>query len=247
MASLKHSPQAKLRGQRAIPHSLDLVIQETLCLWHTHHLSYDQTKYVVERVRRRLALEPSRTRKRTVSRLDQSEVERLVQTAYRSESKYGLMIKTVFQTGARVSEFVHIRVEDLLLDGDPPQIHIVHAKRGADRYVPALPALADELRTHLQGRQAGFLFESDRHTRYSTRTVQSIVTRCARAAGIKKRVFPHLLRHSIATILLDSGLVPIDQAQKFLGHMHLSTTQIYAETSLRALGDNYIRAMRGKR
>jgi len=43
--------------------------------------------------------------------------------------------------------FVHIRVEDLLLDGDPPQMHIIHAKRGADRYVPTLPALADELRT----------------------------------------------------------------------------------------------------
>ena len=130
------------------------------------------------------------------------------------------------------------------LDRDPPQIHIVHAKRGADRYVPVLPALADELRTHLQGRQTGFLFESNRHARYSTRTVPSIVTRCARAAGIKKRVFPH--RHSIATILLDSGLVPIDQVEKFLGHMHLSTNQIYAETSLRALGENYTRALGGK-
>jgi hypothetical protein len=48
-------------------------------------------------------------------------------------------------------------------------------------------------------------------------------------------------RH-VATILLDSGLVPIDQVQKFLGHTHLSTTQIYAQTSLRALGENYIRA-----
>ncbi|MGH9395707.1 MAG: tyrosine-type recombinase/integrase [Terriglobia bacterium] len=246
MASLKHSPQTKLRGQKAIPHSLDLVIQQTVRLWRKHHLGYDQTKYIVERARRRLTLEPSHTRKRTVARLDQSEVERLVQITYRNHSKYGLMIKTLFQSGARVNEFVHIHVEDLLLDGDPPQIHIVHAKRGADRYVPVLPALADELRTHLQGRQAGFLFESNRHTRYSTRTVQSIVTRCARTAGIKKRVFPHLLRHSIATILLDSGLVPIDQVQKFLGHTHLSTTQIYAETSLRALGENYIRALGGK-
>ncbi|MGO9056804.1 MAG: tyrosine-type recombinase/integrase [Candidatus Binataceae bacterium] len=133
------------------------------------------------------------------------------------------------------------------MDGDPPQVHILHAKRGADRYVPILPALADELRTQLQGRQTGFLFESNRHTRYSTRTMQSIVTNCARAAGIEKRVYPQLLRHSIATILLDSGLVPIDQVQKFLGHLHLSTTQIYAETSLRALGDNYVRALGGKR
>ena len=47
----------------------------------------------------------------------------------------------------------YIRVEDLLVDDDPPQIHIIHAKRGADRYVLILPALADQLRTHLRGRQ----------------------------------------------------------------------------------------------
>jgi integrase/recombinase XerD len=75
--------------------------------------------------------------------------------------------------------------------------------------------------------------------------VQSVIKACALAAGITKRVYPHLLRHSVATILLDSGHVPIDQLQKFLGHLHLSTTQIYAETSLRALGENYVRAMGG--
>jgi integrase/recombinase XerD len=247
MASLKRSPRRKLRGQTAIAQSLDQVVQETFRLWRKHHLGYDQSKYVVERVRRRLALEPPRTRNRTVNRLDRSEVERLIQATYRIQSKYGLMIKTLFQTGTRVDEFVHVRVEDLLLAVDPPQIHITHAKRQADRYVPILPALADELRTHLQGRQKGFLFESNRHTRYSTRTVQSIVKDCAHQAGIEKRVYPHLLRHSVATILLDSGQVPIDQVQKFLGHLHLSTTQIYAETSLQALGDNYVRALGGKR
>jgi integrase/recombinase XerD len=191
-------------------------------------------------VRRRLTLQPPHIRHRTVARLEPSEIQRLIQATYRNRSKYGLMIKTLFQSGARVAEFVHIRVEDLLLDSDPSQMHIIHAKRGADRYVPILPALADELRTHLQGRQTGFLFESNRHTRYSTRMLQAIVTNYARTAGIKKRVYPHLLRHSIATILLDTGFVPIDQVQKFLGHLNLSTTQIYAETSLRALGENYL-------
>src|SRR5215472_16735067 len=108
------------------------------------------------------------------------------------------MIKTLFQTGARVDEFVHIGVEDLL-EGDPPQIHITRAKRQADRYVPILPALADELRTHLNGREQSFLFESNRHTRYSPRMVQSLLKSCAENAGIAKRVYPHLLRHSVAT------------------------------------------------
>jgi hypothetical protein len=43
----------------------------------------------------------------------------------------------------------------------------------------------------------------------------------------------------------ESGYVPIDQVQKFLGHLQLSTTQIYAQTSVRALGENYVRAFSG--
>jgi len=63
------------------------------------------------------------------------------------------------------------------------------------------------------------------------------------AAGIGKRVYPHLLRHSIATLLLQSGEVPLDQVQKFLGHRQIGTTQVYAETSLLALGQSYQRAL----
>src|ERR1700730_13773843 len=118
------------------------------------------------------------------------------------------MIKTLFLTGARVNEFLHIRVEDLYLDDESAQIYLTHAKRQACRYVPVLPALAQELRTHLQGRRQGYLFESNRQSLYSVRTVQAVVKRFAQQAGIAKRVYPHLLRHSIATILLDSGLVP---------------------------------------
>jgi integrase/recombinase XerD len=206
-------------------------------------LDYDQTKYVVEQARRQLQLAAPRARQRTVERLDRAEIERLIQSAYGTRSKYGLMIKTLFFTGARVQEFVHIKVDDLRLDSGPPQIHITHAKGQVSRYVPILPTLAQELRTHLQRRTQGYLFESNRHTRYSVRGVQDIVKESALAAGITKRVYPHLLRHSIATILLDSGEVPIDQVQKFLGHLQLSTTQIYAQTSVRALGENYVRAL----
>jgi hypothetical protein len=130
MATRKRVRQDKLCGQKARTQSLDDVVQQTSHLWRKHHLGYDQTKYVVERVRRRLVLEPPRMRTRTVARLEYSEVERLIQVTYRSQSKYALMIKTLFLTGARVDEFVHIRVEDLLVDGNPPQIHLTHAKRG---------------------------------------------------------------------------------------------------------------------
>ena len=97
------------------------VARATGRLWRKHHLSYDQSKYVVERARRTLFLEPPRTRRRTVERLDYPEVERLIRSAYRDRSAYGVMIKTLFLTGARVDEFVHIRVEDLHLDDDYPK------------------------------------------------------------------------------------------------------------------------------
>jgi integrase/recombinase XerD len=250
MPGLDGLKRAKVRGNPPKTHfSLGLaeIVSETARLWRKHHLGYDQTKYVVEQARRRLKLQPQGARRRTVDRLDQTEVERLIRNTYQSHNKYGLMIKTLFLSGARVDEFVHIQVEDLHLDGDSPQIFLRHCKKESNRYVPVLPALAQELRTHLNGRRHGYLFETNRNDRYSVRTVQSIVKSEAREAGIEKRVYPHLLRHSIATILLDSGEVPIDQVQKFLGHLQLSTTQIYAETSIRALGENYLRAMNGPR
>jgi integrase/recombinase XerD len=99
------------RGQTAkapSPGDLATVVSQTARLWRKHHLDYDQTKYVVEQVRRRLGLAAPATRPRTVERLDRAEVERLIASAYRDGSQRGLMIKTLFLTGARVSEFVHI-------------------------------------------------------------------------------------------------------------------------------------------
>jgi integrase/recombinase XerD len=76
------------------------VVRATARLWRKHHLGYDQTKYVVEQVRRRLGLTPPAARPRTVERLDRSEVERLIAAAYRDGSLRGLMIKTFPDRGA---------------------------------------------------------------------------------------------------------------------------------------------------
>jgi integrase/recombinase XerD len=232
------------RGQtpsaKSLP-GLTEVRRETTKLWRKHHLSYDQSRYVVAQVRHALQLAAPRERRRTVERLDTHEVGRLIEAAYRKGSRYGLMVKTLFYTGARVSEFINIQVVDLRLDLDPPQVSLAIAKGGSDGYVPLLPALAQELRTHLSRRKATYLFESNRSAPYTPRAVQLIVQDAAQRAGLPQRVTPHRLRASVATLLVDAGM-PIDQVQKFLRHKHLSTPQIYAETSLRSLGDHYLRA-----
>jgi integrase/recombinase XerD len=237
---------AEVRGQKSKANSeLEWVIAETARLWRKAHLEYDQTRYVVERVRRSLELAQPAKRRRVVERLSAPEIEGLLEAAYRLNQKkpvYGLMLKTLFYTGTRVSEFVNLRVEDAFLDGQTPQIYISKAKKDSVRYVPILPGLAQELRTHLAGRGRGYLFESNRHNRYSQRAIQKLIHQAAQAAGISKRVYPHLLRHSIAQLLLDRGM-PQEQLQKFLGHLNPKTTQIYAESSLAQVAESYSRVL----
>jgi len=230
-----------LRGQSSDAKSVRLVAQETTKLWRKHHLTYDQTKQVVAQVRHALQLSTPCMRRRTVARLDRTEVAALIDAAYRRSSRHGLMVKTLFYTGARVSEFVHIRVLDLHLSLDPPQIYLAHAKGGSDGYVPILPTLAQELQTHLAGRRRGYLFESNRGDKYTPRYIQLVVREAATQAQIEKQVTPHRLRASVATILLDAGM-PLDHVQKFLRHKRIATTQIYAETSLHGLSETYIQA-----
>jgi integrase/recombinase XerD len=123
-------------------------------------------------------------------------------------------------------------------------ILISKAKGGKSRYVPILPELAQELRTHLGDRSVGYLFETIHHMPYSPRRIQQIVKETAVDAKITKRVHPHLLRHSVAQTLLERGM-PLEQIQKFLGHANLQTTQIYADFSTESIKESYRKALSG--
>jgi integrase/recombinase XerD len=231
-----HSPKAKLSP------GLKSVIAATKKLWRQYHLTYDQTHYVAKAVRRALAIERPKSRTRVVARLSREEERQLIAHAYRVQGSRGLLIKTLFQTGARVSEFVNITAGEVFFEEQ--MILISKAKGGKSRYVPILPQLAQELRTHLGNRTTGYLFETVQHTQYSPRRIQQIIKETAAEARITKRVYPHLLRHSVATTLLERGM-PIEQIQKFLGHSKLETTQIYAESSTEMIKESYQRALAG--
>ena len=228
------SPKAKS------PQGLRSVINATKNLWRQHHLTYDQTRYVAKEVRHELTIERTKMRQRVIARLSREEEARLITHAYRMKGERGLLIKTLFQTGARVSEFVNIKVEDIFFEEQ--MILMTKAKGGKSRYVPILPELAQELRTHLGQRTIGYLFETNRATCYSSRRIQQIVKETATQAEIAKHVYPHLLRHSVATTLLERGM-PIEQIQKFLGHSKLETTQLYAESSTEMMRESYQRAL----
>jgi integrase/recombinase XerD len=221
---------------------LQSLITATTKLWRSYHLTYDQARYVAKEVRHALTLERPKQRKRVVARLSRDEERRLISHAYRKRGTRGLLIKTLFQTGTRVSEFVNIKVNEVFFEEQ--MILISKAKGGKSRYVPILPELAQELRTHLGDRSAGSLFETIHHTPYSPRRIQQIIKETADEANITKRVYPHLLRHSVATTLLERGM-PLEHIQKLLGHSKLETTQIYAESSPEMIKESYQKALAG--
>ncbi len=215
------------------------LINSTVKLWRKYHLTYDQAGYVGKEVRRQLGIKRLKARKNVIHRLSRDEEQKLIGQAYRENSSHGLLLKTLFLTGARVSEFVSLKVGDFYFDEQ--MILIQKGKGGNSRYVPLLPELAQELKTHLGSRKTGYVFESNRQTKFTTRRIQQIVKETAASANITKKVHPHLLRHTVATFLLEKGM-PLEQIQKFLGHSKIETTQIYAESSTEMMKAGFQRA-----
>lgn len=215
------------------------LITATTKLWRKYHLTYDQAGYVGKEVRRNLGIKRLNARKNLIHSLSRDEERKLIGQAYRENSSSGLLVKTLFLTGARVSEFVALKVEDFYLDEQ--MILIKKGKGGKSRYVPILPELAQELKTHLGSRLSGYVFESNRHTKFTTCRIQQVVKETAEHSGITKKVHPHLLRHTVATFLLEKGM-PLEQIQKFLGHSKIETTQIYAESLTEMMKEGFQRA-----
>jgi integrase/recombinase XerD len=119
-------------------------------------------------------------------------------------------------------------------------VTIRQGKGGKRREVPIRRDLAQLLRLHIGARRAGPLFASRQEGSGPTphvltrQRVGQIVRAIAVAAGISKRVYPHLLRHTVATRLLALGL-DITDLQRFLGHESIATTRLYAETTAATL------------
>ena len=220
------------------------VVRETVQLWRRYHLTYNQAIQVSKHVRARLELERPDTRPTVVDRLSGDEERRLIARAYREPGARGLLVKTLFLSGLRVSEFVNLKVADFFFE--ERMLKVRKGKRGKGRAVPILKSLAQELKTYLGKREAGYLFETRSAAAFSPRRVQQIVKETAAAAKIRKRVYPHLLRHTVAQQLLEGGM-PLEQVQRFLGHAKIVTTQVYAASSPAMIRESYERALESGR
>jgi integrase/recombinase XerD len=156
------------------------------------------------------------------------------------------MMRTLLKTGARVSAFVQVRVEDISfrdLSFRDLEIRLRVAKGERPRDVPILSPMANELRLHVGGRETGWLFRSRQGGCYSKRRIQQTVKDVAEEAGTQKRVYPHLLRHTVAQRLADEGMRE-ELLQQFLGHEAPETTQRYYEPKRTHMKEAFEEAMR---
>jgi integrase/recombinase XerD len=164
------------------------------------------------------------------------EVERLLAAPHADHPlawRDRALLEFAYATGARVSELCGIEVTDVLFDEGLARLF---GKGSKERLVPvgrralgAVALYAREIRPKLEkGKGAGRLFLNARGSPLSRVGAWGIIQRCARAAGLTKRVTPHTLRHTFATHLLEGG-ADLRAVQEMLGHADLSTTQLYTK------------------
>ncbi|MGM9941590.1 MAG: tyrosine recombinase XerC [Bulleidia sp.] len=140
------------------------------------------------------------------------------------------IIEVMYACGLRVSECArlqcrNIHLKDLYL--------VVLGKESRERVVPfynrcgqLLEYYMENVRPQFMNESHDILFVSQRGNPITSRSIENIVEQAGRNAGLSIRVHPHMLRHSFATHLLNNG-ADLRVVQELLGHLNLSTTQIY--------------------
>lgn len=177
------------------------------------------------------------------------EVEALLNQAEQSfktksdpkQARYYTMLQLLYATGLRVSELVSLKTNDLNLQSG---YVVVMGKGSKERYVPvgsvAIEALDEFLNgfrpSLIKGKTSKFVFVSTGGKPITRQSFWNYLKRVALAAGIKKNISPHVLRHSFATHLLENG-ADLRSVQMMLGHADISTTQIYTHVTRDRLKD----------
>ncbi len=179
-------------------------------------------------------VETPKTWKNIPEVLNREEVEKLLN----APPKRGWMgtrdraiLELMYATGMRVSEISGLKKANVNLDAGFARCS---GKGGKERIVPmgsmakrSVARYLETARKKLEGRgRDDHLFLSRIGKRLSRQSIWKMIQKYTAAAGIKKHIFPHMLRHSFATHLLEGG-AELRGVQEMLGHADISTTQIY--------------------
>ena len=188
-------------------------------------------------------IELAKAGQRVVEFLDGNDLSRLLETPLKStlpevvKLRDKAIIETLFSTGLRVSELAHLHRDSINLEKDE---FTVVGKGSKPRVVFLSDSARHWLKEYLNKRQDVGMELFVAHDRASKgrkdengltpRSIERLVNKYRRQAGITKRVTPHTMRHSFATDLLSNG-ADIRSVQSMLGHASITTTQIYTHVT----------------
>ena len=176
----------------------------------------------------KLNIKYSKTPKKFPIVLTKEEIKRLFSAIENPTHK--LMIQLLYSAGLRVSELVNLKIEDLEIDNGYGFVR--KGKGNKDRIFIIADTLKEKIRKHIAKKKLNeynYLFVSNRKNKYSIRSIQQIIKKAARKAGINKKISCHTLRHSFATHLVEQG-VTLNEIQAILGHKSPETSLIYIHT-----------------
>lgn len=199
---------------------------------------------------------------RQISFLEADEVERLLESPLNIKNQTSkikiealrdkAILETLFSTGLRVSELVELKrdlikskTDELSVRGKGGKIRLVFLSEQARYHLRKYLDARGDIEPYLFIRHDRAVTDRKVHAALTPRSIQRMINRYGRVAGITKPITPHTMRHSFATDLLRNG-ADLRAVQSLLGHASVATTQIYTHVSDAHLREVY-QAFHGKR
>ncbi|MBD3209424.1 tyrosine-type recombinase/integrase [Candidatus Woesearchaeota archaeon] len=161
--------------------------------------------------------------------LSQEQIKKIIEST--NNLKHRLIIKLLYSSGLRLQELINLKRQHIDLDRN--LINVIQGKGKKDRVTLLSKGLQLDLLKYYGSTDFStpYVFEG-RKGKYSKKSVQKVLEKAGKT--IKAKLTPHMLRHSFATHLLESG-VDIRYIQKLLGHSDVETTEVYTYVSKQSL------------
>lgn len=159
--------------------------------------------------------------------LSPDEVRRMFEVC--TNKKHTVILALLYSCGLRVSELINLKWKHI--DRSRMVINVIAGKGMKDRQVTLSPIMIQLLTIYYKEyKSIEYVLNGQTELQYTSRSVNEVLKQLAEKAGLNKRVYAHLIRHSNATHLLESG-TDIHIIQKLLGHNNIKTTLNYTHIS----------------